>query len=291
MVTGLVPHVGGPIIAPGCPTVLIGSQPAARISDMAICVGPPDVIVQGSPIVIIGGMPASRIGDMTSHGGVIVSGMANVLIGEQGSGGGGGGGNDAAPAPASGPGAAAASAVDDPTADPLVAKSPTLSKQLAALKKDGWQIKYGKGPGSYCSRPQKLISLDSSLKGDSKRITQALSHEAGHALYTPSLDASSRAAYIRSNLQDEGAATMNNIMVRREVLAADKSIDIGIAGNAANHAKYEAAYNGYLKDGNVAKSQQSIGSIFGQGEKTSTTNQTYEDYYGAGYDKVYGKKK
>ena len=50
MVTVVVPHVGGPIVGPGAPTVLIG------------------------------GMPAARIGDMTAHGGVIVAGCPTVLI-------------------------------------------------------------------------------------------------------------------------------------------------------------------------------------------------------------------
>src|SRR6266478_8221677 len=68
MVTGVVPHVGGPIIAPGCPTVLIGFLPAARVTDMAVCVGPPDMIAMGSTSVMIGFLPAARIGDMTIHG-------------------------------------------------------------------------------------------------------------------------------------------------------------------------------------------------------------------------------
>ena len=76
-----VPHVGGPISGPCCPTVLIGGIPAARVSDMAICVGPPDVIVMGSTTVIIGGLPAARIGDSTAHGGVIVLGCPTVIIG------------------------------------------------------------------------------------------------------------------------------------------------------------------------------------------------------------------
>ncbi len=80
MVTGTVPHVGGPITAPGCPTVLIGGLPAARVSDMAVCTGPPDAIAMGSTTVIIGGMPAARIGDPTVHGGVIVVGCPTVLI-------------------------------------------------------------------------------------------------------------------------------------------------------------------------------------------------------------------
>jgi len=76
-----IPHVGGPIAPPCCPTVLIGSMPAARVGDMAICVGPPDVIVMGSTTVIIGGMPAARIGDQTVHGGVITTGFPTVIIG------------------------------------------------------------------------------------------------------------------------------------------------------------------------------------------------------------------
>jgi len=81
MVTGVVPHVGGPISAPGAPTVLIGGLPAARVGDMAVCVGPPDVIALGSFTVLIGGMPAARMGDMTAHGGAIVLGCPTVLIG------------------------------------------------------------------------------------------------------------------------------------------------------------------------------------------------------------------
>jgi hypothetical protein len=54
---------------------------------MAVCVGPPDVIVKGSPTVIINGMMAARIGDTTAHGGVIVVGLPTVVIGETGMGG------------------------------------------------------------------------------------------------------------------------------------------------------------------------------------------------------------
>ena len=80
MVDVLVPHVGGPVVGPGAPTVLIGGMPAARIGDMLTCVGPPDVIVTGSANVLIAGSPAARLGDVTVHGGVIVSGCPTVLI-------------------------------------------------------------------------------------------------------------------------------------------------------------------------------------------------------------------
>jgi len=50
MVTGIIPHVGGPILPPGGGTVLIKGQPAARL------------------------------GDLTAHGGSIVLGCFTVLI-------------------------------------------------------------------------------------------------------------------------------------------------------------------------------------------------------------------
>jgi uncharacterized Zn-binding protein involved in type VI secretion len=75
-----IPHVGGPISGPGCPTVLIGNMPAATLGDMAVCVGPPDSILMGSPTVLIGGKPAARMGDTCAHGGTIVVGCPTVLI-------------------------------------------------------------------------------------------------------------------------------------------------------------------------------------------------------------------
>ena len=81
MFDGPKPHVGGPITGPGCPTVLIGFMPAARIGDMATCVGPPDTIVRGSPTVLIANMPAARMGDNTAHGGIITLGHPTTMIG------------------------------------------------------------------------------------------------------------------------------------------------------------------------------------------------------------------
>jgi len=77
---GPVPHVGGPIVK-GEATVLIGFMPAARVTDMCVCVGPPDSITKGSATVQIAYMPAARMGDNTAHGGVIVMGCPTVLIG------------------------------------------------------------------------------------------------------------------------------------------------------------------------------------------------------------------
>ena len=76
-----MPHVGGPVIGPGVPTVLIGKLPAAVVGDSCVCVGPPDTIIGGSSTVMIGQKPAARLGDPTAHGGTIVLGCFTVMIG------------------------------------------------------------------------------------------------------------------------------------------------------------------------------------------------------------------
>jgi uncharacterized Zn-binding protein involved in type VI secretion len=81
MVTGTVPHVGGPALPPGERRVLSAGLPALRVGDMLTCTGPPDTVAMGSGTVLIGGMPAARLGDMTAHGGSIILGAPTVMIG------------------------------------------------------------------------------------------------------------------------------------------------------------------------------------------------------------------
>jgi uncharacterized Zn-binding protein involved in type VI secretion len=76
-----VPHGGGPILPPCCPTVLIGHMTAARVTDLALCVGQVDTVAKGSPTVLIGHKMAARQGDCTAHGGLITTGEPTVLIG------------------------------------------------------------------------------------------------------------------------------------------------------------------------------------------------------------------
>jgi uncharacterized Zn-binding protein involved in type VI secretion len=76
-----IPHVGGPIIGPGAPTVLIGGVPAAVMGDSCVCTGPPDTILKGSTTVHIANKPAARMGDTTAHGGQIAMGCMTVDIG------------------------------------------------------------------------------------------------------------------------------------------------------------------------------------------------------------------
>lgn len=80
MVTGTTPHVGGPVIGPGCPGVLINGQPVALLGDTCVCCGPPDVIVQGCPGVLVDGVPVVLQDCMTAHGGVVPAGVPGVTV-------------------------------------------------------------------------------------------------------------------------------------------------------------------------------------------------------------------
>ncbi|MBR8316025.1 type VI secretion system tip protein VgrG [Burkholderia dolosa] len=175
--------------------------------------------------------------------------------------------------------------------DALAAKSPTLQHDLATLQKDGWNIRYGEaGKGSYAARNGKppAIVIDSGDKNDPKAVVQGLSHEAGHALYPYKPDFSSKSNYVNGALADEGAATLNNIKVRREIIAAGGP-DIKIAGDPANAAAYNAAYDRFVKDGDASAARAAIGRIYGAGEHASTPVNgqlvNYETYYGSWYDK------
>jgi uncharacterized Zn-binding protein involved in type VI secretion len=81
MVTGVVPHVGGPVMALPTSKVLTGMMFQAVLGDKAICVGPPDSIVKGSGTVQVGGKPAARMLDSCAHGGMITVGCPTVIIG------------------------------------------------------------------------------------------------------------------------------------------------------------------------------------------------------------------
>lgn len=179
-------------------------------------------------------------------------------------------------------------------ADKLIEQSPTLQKDLEKLKEDGWKIEYGpKDGGSACYRDldPPTIVLDSSLKNDPTQAVQVLSHEVGHATYPYKADYNNLDKYVNGALADEGAATMKNIQVQREILV-NGGPNIGIAGNAANHAQYNSIYDAALKSGDVAGARAQIGEIFRNGEIASigrAGKKAYGSYYGDWYKEAFKK--
>jgi uncharacterized Zn-binding protein involved in type VI secretion len=79
-----IPHVGGPVVGPGAVTVWAGGMPVSVFGDLAICVGPPDVMVTGAPTVFAEGRPVVRITDTTAHGGMVIVGLPTVMVGDSG---------------------------------------------------------------------------------------------------------------------------------------------------------------------------------------------------------------
>lgn len=207
MVTGVVPHVGGPVVV-GCPTVIIGMMPAARVGDMCVCVGPPDVIARGSMTVIIGGQPAARIGDLTVHGGIIVMGCPTVMIGDVGMGGAGGA-------------AAAAGAAGQPEAekDPIdeaiekiknsefgkTEEGKKVLKKIEDLRKDDKiEFKSYGDDGTRGEWGDGKISVSDQSK-DPDFVASELVHEATHAL-----NEDENPAAKAKNTIDEEMRTNNN---------------------------------------------------------------------------------
>jgi type VI secretion system secreted protein VgrG len=164
-----------------------------------------------------------------------------------------------------------------------------LKNDITQLQKEGWKIEYGaSGGGSYAQRntlPPKIV-IDSNQANSPTQVIQTLAHEVGHATYSYRPDFSSKDAYVNGALEDEGAATLNNLKSQREILS-NGGPDIGIAGNSGNHAAYNMAYDKYLSNSDAASARREIGEIFGKGENTSTTGQPYSDYYGSWYDSAY----
>lgn len=179
-----------------------------------------------------------------------------------------------APGPKGGPKTGLGKGVDG-----VAAKSPTLQKDLADLQKDGWNIEYGpKGGGSSANRATKTIVLDGNLQSNPNAATQVLSQEVGHAKYPYTADMSSKASYVTGTLADEGAATMKNIQVQREITAAwwPRHRHCRTAPTMLPTTTPTTR----SKDGNAAAARQSIGTTFGKGEITSTTGQPYAIYHG-----------
>jgi type VI secretion system secreted protein VgrG len=182
--------------------------------------------------------------------------------------------------------------------DALAAKSPTMQGNLEKLAADKWTLEYGAaGKGSYCNRDTKTIVVDENEKGHPDQVLQTLSHESGHALYTPDAYVPpaglTRQEYVAKNvnsaLKDEGEATLTNAQVRKEILDNGGS-DIGVAG--AQGAKYEQLAAQYPDAGDRDVARQKIGDLFADGEHPSTSpTDTYRDYYSKPYSDFYDKQK
>ena len=135
-----LPHVGGVIVGLCSPNVIIGGQPAARVSDFSLCIPAiPNPIIKGSATVMINGLPAARIGDTAVHGGAVVSGCPTVIIGDSANAG-GGAADPGVPAAAAKSGGRSKGKAGDPgmlSSGPAMADSAAQVLALKAASKSG----------------------------------------------------------------------------------------------------------------------------------------------------------
>jgi type VI secretion system secreted protein VgrG len=157
----------------------------------------------------------------------------------------------------------------------IISQSPTLAQQIADNPET--IIEFGpEGEGTYFVRDDNRIVIDGGIT-EPGEIVQSVAHEMGHAL-DAGPDLSSVDAFVDSQLAGEGAATLNNLRVREELLG---TIDIGVAGNPENHARYNEVL-GNLVDEDITEEEarRQIGNIFGSTERPSTApDMTYDEYY------------
>lgn len=188
--------------------------------------------------------------------------------------------------------------------DEMVDKSPTLKQNMEDARAKGFNVRYGeKGKGTYLDPETKEIVIDPAEKGDPAGIAQSLAHETGHALYEQDayvdMDGLSKEEYVKRNtmrhLKDEGEATITNIKVREEILAATRKADgsggtdIGVAGSQGE--QYKALYAKYPDPKDRDKLREEIGKVFAKGETPSTDKSSnYEDYYGETYKNHWDEK-
>lgn len=134
------------------------------------------------------------------------------------------------------PGAARrpASPSADPSLAPLLAKSPTLRAGLAQAERDDLDNVWGQaGRGTYLV-PREKIVIDENAIGQGSRIARSLSHEIGHHLFTEGPDRTSKQSYVNSMLRGEAAATLSNVQVQREIVAAggpDMAFPVQVIGH------------------------------------------------------------
>lgn len=224
------PHTHGGNVITAAPNTEINGKRVARRGDKAVCPK------KGHGVVtIVEGDPSWSVeGHKCSCGCALISTLPTLGRSYEGAGAGAGGvmssvAGSPAPKEEKATGTSAVGATNDSPivvtglgddVDKLVAMSPSLQKDLQQLDKEKWTIEYGPvGGGSTVDRDKKIISIDGAEKGCPAAATQSLAHEVGHATYPNMPDYSSKSAYVDGALADEGAATMNNIKVQREILS------------------------------------------------------------------------
>lgn len=172
--------------------------------------------------------------------------------------------------------------------DAIVAKSPTMQRQIEDLKARKWAIEYQQpGLASAANSVRQTIYIGDAYRTRPEWAVSQLSHELGHFDYPPNYDYSSKAAFLQSEQLSESYATISNIAAQREIVA-NGGPRIPVSVNPDKVAQYNQIYDQGAASGDWSSAAASIGHAYGDGEKSIDPHtgqlDTYNNIFGNAYD-------
>jgi hypothetical protein len=160
----------------------------------------------------------------------------------------------------------------------IAKKSPTLVADIAEIREKGVKIRRIFGPCQACYDRKKWIIYISWQCPKLYKLV-SIAHEFVHALVKPSKDPipgeTGRQEFINACLEEETEAICHEIQIVREFLAAGVPVE----------EKELIWLNRYRYGGGKANIRRWLEKTI-----TSTTGETYPEYYGEWYDEVIPKK-
>lgn len=166
----------------------------------------------------------------------------------------------------------------------LISSSTTLSRALKTMEADDWKLVVAqRGQGTATDLRRKTVFISSRVLNHPNLTIQALSHEIGHIFYTEKPNIKSKSNFISYFLASEGAATIKNIEIQREIIN-HMAVDIGIMANPRNIKCYNEVYDNYLIDNKFDEATKYIGEIYRYNEITSNNLKPYGQYYNEVYN-------
>jgi hypothetical protein len=165
--------------------------------------------------------------------------------------------------------------------DKLVYVGERFRLNISNLKKKNWTFAIGEA--SLTDRDNKKIYVQ--RVASDLTLASELSHETGHALFTPNVNYSTKETYLAGVCGDEGHAVYENVVNRRVILGcpaeAGGGSDIGIQASQPWDIYIDRVDNPEALPFNYTK----LGMAFCENNTESITKQPYLEYYGNWYDK------
>ncbi|WP_415614068.1 hypothetical protein [Lentilactobacillus hilgardii] len=172
----------------------------------------------------------------------------------------------------------------DNAAVKLIQTSATGADEYKKLTDAGWRLYWTNEMQSLTDTKSQTIGISQQYMNSPDLAASQLAHEMGHALDQTPVDYSSRDNFLRTSLEGEGEATVNNIKISLEVGVQN----IPISGSPDLIDTYIREYNDGLHSGDMGIAYREIGDTYGSSEKTGA-GVPYAQMYLGWYDHEYAQ--